>query len=101
MTDADAFTDRRKVIDRAALSQALDDLAKDHASDSPALRDAVLQLFKDALATGHAEVRQRFKAGGRGNMVLAANCYLLDQLIRALYNFTTAPPIPPHPNASG
>ncbi len=89
MTDADAFTDRRKVIDRAALSQALDDLAKDHASDSPALRDAVLQLFKDALATGHAEVRQRFKAGGRGNMVLAANCYLLDQLIRALYNFTT------------
>ena len=63
MTDVDAFTDRRKVIDRAALSEALNDLAEDHAPDSPALRAAVLQLLKDALAAGHGEVRQRFEHG--------------------------------------
>ena len=89
MTSGDAFTDRRKVIDRAAVSQALIDMSEDNAPDSPALRAAVLQLLKDTLAAGHDEVQRRFEAGGSGNMVLTAICYLLDQLIRALYDFTT------------
>ncbi|MBT3533213.1 MAG: bifunctional uridylyltransferase/uridylyl-removing protein, partial [Rhodospirillaceae bacterium] len=89
MTQGDAFTDRRKVIDRAALSHELAELAEDYPADSMDLRRAVLQHLKDALAAGHDEVRRRFEAGGSGNLVLTANCYLLDQLIRALYDFTT------------
>ncbi|MBT5082252.1 MAG: [protein-PII] uridylyltransferase [Rhodospirillaceae bacterium] len=89
MTSGDAFTDRRKVIDRAELSQALSDLGEDYAPDSPAMRTAVLQLLKDALSAGHDEVQRRFDASGSGNLVVTANCYLMDQLIRALYDFTT------------
>ena len=89
MAKGDAFTKRRKVIDRAALSHALSELAEAHAPDSAVLRDEVLQQLKAALAAGRAEVRHRFEAGASGNLVLVANCYLLDQLIRALYDFTT------------
>jgi [protein-PII] uridylyltransferase len=89
MAQRDAFTKRRKVIDRAALSHALSELAEQHAPDSTALRAEVLQQLKAALAAGRAEVHRRFEAGASGNLVLVANCYLLDQLIRALYDFTT------------
>ena len=89
MAKGDAFTKRREVIDRAALSDALAELAEEHAPDSPALRSEVLQLLKDALSAGHGEVRRRFEAGASGNLALVANCYLLDQLIRVLYDFTT------------
>ncbi len=89
MAKGDAFTNRRKVIDRAALSHALSELAEEHAPDSLTLRTEVLQQLKDALASGRTEVRRRFDTGGSGNLVLEANCYLLDQLIRALYDFTT------------
>ena len=89
MTTGDAFTKRRQVIDRAALSHALSELAENYAPGSPELRNEVLQRLKDALAAGRAEVRQRFEEGASGNLVVKANCYLLDQLIRALYDFTT------------
>ncbi len=89
MAQGDAFTDRRKVIDRAALTQALTDLAEDYAADSPELRRKVLDQLKAALTAGHEEVRGRFEGGASGNMVLTANCYLMDQLIRVLYDFTT------------
>ena len=89
MTRGDAFIDRRKVIDRAALSHALIELAEHHPADSQHLRRAVLEKLKDALTAGHAEVRRRFENDASGNLVLTANCYLLDQLIRVLYDFTT------------
>ncbi|MFP6746880.1 MAG: [protein-PII] uridylyltransferase [Alphaproteobacteria bacterium] len=89
MAQNDAFTDRRKVIDRAALSQALSELAEDYSPGGMELRLAVLERLKEALAAGHGEVRRRFENGASGNLVLTANCYLLDQLIRALYDFTT------------
>ena len=89
MAKGDAFTKRREVIDRAALSHALSELAEAHAPDSPALRSAVLQQLKDALTHGRGEVRRRFEAGASGNMVLVANCFLMDQVIRCLYDFTT------------
>jgi [protein-PII] uridylyltransferase len=89
MAQGDAFTDRRKVIDRAALSHVLTDLAEGYAPDSMDLRRAILEKLKHALAAGHDEVHRRFDEGASGNLVLTANCYLLDQIIRALYDFTT------------
>ncbi len=89
MARGDAFTDRRKVIDRAALGHALSELAEDYPPDSQDLRRAVLAILKDTLSAGHGEVHRRFEDGAGGNLVLTANCYLLDQLIRALYDFTT------------
>ena len=89
MAQNDAFSDRRKVIDRAALSQALSELAADYPPSGMELRLAVLERLKEALAAGHGEVRHRFETGASGNLVLTANCYLLDQLIPALYDFTT------------
>ena len=89
MAQGHAFTDRRQVIDRAALSHALLELSEHHPADSQDLRRAVLEKLKKALTTGHAEVRRRFEEDPSGNLVLTANCYLLDQLIRVLYDFTT------------
>ncbi|SVD37471.1 uncharacterized protein METZ01_LOCUS390325, partial [marine metagenome] len=54
MARGDAFIDRRKVIDRAALSHALTKLAEHHPADSQDLRRAVLEKLKEALTAGHA-----------------------------------------------
>ena len=89
MAQDDAFTNRREVIDRASLSHALSELAEKYPADSRDLRRAILDRLQFALTTGHAEVRRRFNGDTNGNLTLTANCYLLDQLIRVLYDFTT------------
>jgi [protein-PII] uridylyltransferase len=62
-------------------------------------RGAVLQRFKAALRDGETEVRRRFEATGRGAEVLAARCFLIDQLVRVLYEFAVGA-VYPNPNPS-
>ena len=74
---------RRRIIDRKALGTGLEDLAAGPASDG-----RVLDLLKDALAGGHAEVRRRFESeSATGADVVAANSFLMDQLLRSLHDF--------------
>ena len=56
--------------------------------------------MKAALANGRAEIRRRFEASGDGAAVMREQCFLIDQLIRALFDVVTNEIYPlPNPTA--
>ncbi len=90
-TPYDSIPDRRTIIRRRALEETLAALVEDRPSgDIP--RPEVLATFREALAAGRAEIRRRFETGvgnhrNDGPAVLAATSFLMDQLIRVLFDF--------------
>jgi [protein-PII] uridylyltransferase len=86
MGTMDAIHDQRAVVDRRRLSTALADAG-------PQGDAALLEVLKRALAQGRAEIRRRFEAAARaeeaGLKVGRETCFLMDQLIRTLYDYTT------------
>lgn len=75
---------RRDIIHRRALDRELGALPTDLAEDKR--RKAVVALLKTALARGRAEIRRRFETGGHGTVAAHAGAYLIDQIIRVLYD---------------
>lgn len=80
--------DKKAIIDRRALVTALDALAEDCAPD--ALRDALLTTLQQALKAGDDEIRRRVMAGENGRDAAHARSFLVDQIIRVLFDFTVA-----------
>jgi [protein-PII] uridylyltransferase len=77
----------RDIIDRKALAGALEDLAE-WSGHSPKTQARVLEILKDALAGGRAEIRRRFEhEGATGAQTVGAGSHLIDQLIRVLHDF--------------
>ena len=77
----------RDIIDRNALAGALEDLAQ-WSGYSPKTQGQVLDILKDALASGRAEIRRRFEdEGATGAQTVKAGSHLIDQLIRAIHDF--------------
>jgi [protein-PII] uridylyltransferase len=78
---------QREIVDRRALGEALGELAR-----LPAIaagdRTPVVALLKTALKDGYDEVRRRFDAGAAGAETVREHCFLMDQLVRALHDFT-------------
>src|SRR6202049_2466914 len=90
---------QRDIIDRRALA---DELAQTiAAAKAPALdRSVLLPPLKTALARGQAEIRRRFEADCRAPRTVGEQCFLIDQLIRVLYDFVTEAVYPlPNPTA--
>ena len=90
---------QRDIIDRRALA---DELARTvAAAKTPASDRAVLlPPLKAALARGRAEIRRRFETEGHAPRAVREQCFLIDQLIRALYDFVTETVYPlPNPTA--
>ena len=84
------------IIDRLALAEQLS--AAIPVVRSPALdRSAFVAPLKAVLTTGHAEIRRRFDATGDGSAVMREQCFLMDQLIRVLFDLVTGE-IYPLPN---
>src|SRR3954463_12208661 len=87
----DQIPDRRAIVRRRALEEALAALVEDMPSGGEPPRPAVLALLRDALAKGRAEIRRRFEEPGPlrndGPAVLAATSYLMDQIVRVLFDF--------------
>jgi [protein-PII] uridylyltransferase len=80
---------QRRIIDRAALVGALDQLI---AGDSrpQQVRGEFLGLLKGAMEVGRTEVRRRFDSGdANGEEVAEALSFLVDQIIRVIYDFAT------------
>ena len=78
---------RRRIIDRGVLNGRLDDML-DHADSGPGgMRVDMLDLLKSALAAGRDEIKQRFEVGGSGAETVLAQSFLIDQLIRVIYDF--------------
>jgi [protein-PII] uridylyltransferase len=87
----DQIPDRRAILSRRALEAVIAKLAEDQPAAGEALRPALLPLLRDALAKGRAEIRRRFEGPGPlhndGPAVLAATSFLMDQLIRVIFDF--------------
>ena len=80
---------RRDLIDRRALLARMDEAVGDDGY-SAAVRAEVLEILKQALADGYGEVARRFEADGRGEAAVRANAYVIDQLVRVIFDFATA-----------
>ncbi|MEH6629520.1 MAG: [protein-PII] uridylyltransferase [Halopseudomonas aestusnigri] len=50
-------------------------------------RNEVLALLREALSNGRAEVRKRFDEKASGTMVVRANCFLVDQILKLVFRF--------------
>src|ERR1700691_6201299 len=88
----------REIVDRRSLQAKLEALAG--SSGAAPGRKEVAALLKDALTSGRAEVQKRFDAGASGTETVHALAFLMDQLIRALYDFTQTRVFPlPNPTA--
>src|SRR5881275_333565 len=59
------------------------------AARSPLDRSALLPPLKAALAKGRAEIQRRFETEGHAPRAVREQCFLIDQLIRALYDLVT------------
>src|SRR3984893_2243557 len=77
----------REIVDRRSLAAALDALAGD-ARELP--RSRVVEVLKEALRDGRAEVQKRFDEGAGGGETVRALSFLMDQLIRTLHDFVEA-----------
>jgi [protein-PII] uridylyltransferase len=76
----------RKIIGRRGLAVALDALAG-RKTRPEELRAGALALFKAALDKGREELRLRFEAKPSGTAAVRGMSFLMDQLIRSLYEF--------------
>jgi len=79
---------QRDIIDRRSLAEELAQAIAD--SSAPALdRRVLLPPLKAALARGQAEIRRRFEADGTAARAVREQSFLVDQLIRGLYDLVT------------
>ena len=79
---------QRDIIDRRALAEELARAILD--APAPELdRGALLPPLKAALARGRGEIRRRFEADGTAIRAVREQSFLVDQLIRVLYDLVT------------
>jgi [protein-PII] uridylyltransferase len=83
-----SVTRQREIIDRRALTERLSVIAG--SVQAPALdRSAFVAPLKVTLTEGRAEIHRRFEATGDGAATIREQCFLMDQLIRALFDLVT------------
>jgi len=87
---------QRDIIDRRALGEQLCAIA-DSVRPSALDRAHFIAPLRAALSVGRAEIRRRFEATGDGAAVIREQCFLMDQLIRSLFDLVTSE-IYPLPN---
>ncbi len=87
---------QREIIDRKALWLELKEMAE-WSGYSTKMQKDVLKLFKNALSHGREEIQARFENKKANGIVTFHNyAFLIDQLIRTLYDFTTKYVYPIH-----
>jgi [protein-PII] uridylyltransferase len=79
---------QRQIIDRLALTEAMAAASRD-AADEAATRAAWLTVLKPALAAGQDEVARRFFKDCDGAACVRGNGFLMDQVLRALYDIVS------------
>ncbi|MET0246175.1 MAG: [protein-PII] uridylyltransferase [Sphingomonas sp.] len=91
----DTVPNRRAIIDRRSLA---DELSIVEAKDEAALRQAGTAILKRALLAGRAEIERRLlEHPSRGLECAASGAFLIDQLLRLLWDFAVER-LHPNPN---
>lgn len=80
---------RREIIDRKKLMVELTALGQTHKPDSLEFRNALLSKLKATMANGKEVLKKRFFASNKGRPSMYANAFLIDQIIRAIYEVAT------------
>ncbi|MGV3768618.1 MAG: bifunctional uridylyltransferase/uridylyl-removing protein, partial [Sphingobium phenoxybenzoativorans] len=89
-TPFDTLPQRRAIIDRRALSDAIAAIAQEKKGDSAQLRAAIVGELRVALENGRSEAARRLAARPtRGREMVSALAFLVDQILRILYDATT------------
>jgi [protein-PII] uridylyltransferase len=83
-----AIAKQRDIIDRRSLTAALDALAATR-TDLDRDRAPVVHVLREALKSGAAEIYRRFEAANDGDKTVREQSFLIDQLLRVLYDFVT------------
>lgn len=87
-TKFDLLPQRRAIIDRRAVADALIALLPD-SSDPSALRGASTPILRAALDDGRGEIARRLEvAPQRGSEAASAYAFLTDQILRLIHDFT-------------
>lgn len=87
ITTQRSVKNRREIISRKDLTVAVANIVKN--SPQSAWRGQVLTLLKDAFDKGFKVIKHRHLIEGiTGRQAALANCYLADQLIRVIFDFT-------------
>jgi [protein-PII] uridylyltransferase len=76
-------------IDGAKLRRELTEAAQKHEGDEAALRAAAVPILREAWKTGRAEARRRLEAGAGGQETARALSRVADEVVSALFDFTT------------
>jgi [protein-PII] uridylyltransferase len=86
-----------EVIDGAALRRDLSALTDTHKGDGSGVkvRAAVLRVLKERLAAGRTTAERMLMEDGGGTACASRLSYLMDEIIRALYDFATTHVYPP------
>ncbi|WP_169543542.1 [protein-PII] uridylyltransferase [Sneathiella aquimaris] len=82
----DKVPNQRAIFDRKTIVAQISKLAEEHDPQGFDFRTALLQLLKDTLSSGQAEIKRRFMANNKGRPSMHATCFLIDQLIRTIYD---------------
>ena len=77
---------KRQIVDRHALRRAVEEVAVRH-DRAELRRKALLALLAKTLEEGWAEIRGRFEQGAGGTETAAAGTYLMDRIVRALFDY--------------
>ncbi len=77
---------QREIIDRRAVIGRIEKII-DGAGYKPAHREKLVDLLKETVQSGYGEVERRFEAGGAPTEVLRANAFLIDQLVKIIFDF--------------
>jgi len=93
------ITNQRDIIDRRALAEQV---AAAWETDGGKSRKAVVSLLREALDKGRAEIARRLEEKpSAGHECTAAQSFLIDQLIRLLYDHVVTNVYPPGNRSSG
>ena len=83
-----SLVNRRAIIDRRAVSDALAEIAEKH-DRVEARREAAAALVKAAMVAGRAELQRRLlEHPSRGLEAAAGYAFLTDQMLRVIFDFT-------------
>ncbi len=96
-----AVANQREIIDRRVFAAALDALPQAH-SDTAERKAALLDILKTALADGRSVARHRFEEdGASAEDTLLGLTFLVDQLLRLLFDYAMAHEYPATNPTSG
>ncbi|MCF8467586.1 MAG: [protein-PII] uridylyltransferase [Sneathiella sp.] len=80
---------QKEIIDRKKLIAAVAEIASEHSPSSLKFRRDLLNKLKAVLEAGNTVVEQRFLQTNKGRATMYAQCFLVDQIIRTIYDIAT------------